>query len=306
MSKLITPYDQIVNVANIATRNSKHPQEVIPLAAVEKLRPSVEDGKKVLLIVIDMQNDFMPNGSLGVPGSDGDVKRLTQFMYDNMNGITDVMCSIDTHYPMQIFFPCMWADEKGKQPDPFTMITYDDCVAGKYRLIHGVPKKALECLKALKDAGKVGVFLWPYHCLAGTPGFSLESEFTNMLNFYAAAKGTKPELVFKGTDRYSEMYGIIKPEYNPGNFVNDRVLAAIEDYQEIYLAGEASSHCLLESGKQILEYYKARPEVTQRITILEDCTSPVTGFEQQATDAFEAFKRDFGIKVAKSTDISLV
>jgi hypothetical protein len=314
--KLKTKYEEVVNVANIASGLSGNAGGILSLAAKEGLRPSVNDGKRVLLIAIDIQNDFMPDiGSLPVPGAKEDVARLTRFMYDNMEGLTDVMCSIDTHYPMQIFHPAMWTGKNGGNPDPYTMITYDDVANGTWRITGGDPKVVSRCLKALAAAGKVGVLVWPYHCLIGTTGWALEQEFANMVHFHAHAKKSKPQFVFKGTDVYSEMYGIIEPEYNPQGFVNFQVLNAIagEDengqfkihYDEIYLAGEAASHCLLESGAQILNRFKDRLEVTQRITILEDCTSPVTGFEQQAKDAFENFKKTYGIKVAKSTDITL-
>ena len=48
----------------------------------------------------------MDNGALGVPGAHGDVERMTQFIYNNMDKITNIAVSIDTHTPHQIFHPC--------------------------------------------------------------------------------------------------------------------------------------------------------------------------------------------------------
>ena len=59
----------------------------------------------------------------------------------------------------------------------------------------------------------------------------------------------------------------------------------------------------MESVKQIAEHFANRPEVTQKITILEDCTSPIVGFETDTATAFANFKSTYGIKFAKSTDI---
>ena len=112
-------------------------------------------------------------------------------------------------------------------------------------------------------------------------------------------------MIAKGFDMYSEMYGIIKPEYNPNNLLNTSVLQAIEKHDQIFLAGQAASHCVAESGAQILEYFKDRPEITTRITLLKDCTSAVTGCEQMAADAFSRFESQFGVKVANSVDIQL-
>lgn len=301
-----TKYEQIIDVANIATKErTRDLASIITLAENESLPSASSDAKKVLLLVIDMQNDFMEDiGSLGVTGSKGDVERLTRWIYANMDKITQVMCSLDTHSVFQIFHPSWWADEQGNPPKPYTEITYDDVVNGRWRPMFSVPK-SINYVKNLENLGKKRLMIWPYHCLEGSDGASLENEFTNMLYFHATARKSKPITIQKGRDATTEMYGIIKAEYDPNNFVNEPVLKVIEDFDEIYIAGEASSHCVMESGKQILEYYKDRPDITQRITILEDCTSPVANCEQIAEDAFAAFKAQYGIRVAKSTDIIL-
>jgi nicotinamidase-related amidase len=113
-------------------------------------------------------------------------------------------------------------------------------------------------------------------------------------------------MVQKGTDPYSEMYGIIEPEFSESNFLNTPVLNAIEKFDAIYVAGEAASHCLMESVRQIATHFANRPEITQKITILEDCTSPIPGYEADTKAAFDMFKNTYGIKFAKSTDIQLV
>ena len=317
-----TKYEQIVNVASIASPKNQFSglignggsvqniptslQEVINLAEQENFVPAVDDAKKILLLSIDVQNDFMEDiGSLAVPGSKGDVERLTRWVYENMSGITQIMCSLDTHSPAQIFHPCWWQDENGNQPAPYTIITYDDVKNGKWKPVYGQPARSVEYLKHLEQDGKKQLCIWPYHCLAGSYGANLEGEFTKMVYFHSAARKSKPGLIQKGSDPYSEMYGIIKAEYDPNNFLNLPILNAMERFDEIYIAGEAASHCLMESGRQILEHFAGRPDITQRITILEDCTSPISGFEQVTKDAFESFKKTYGIKVMKSTDVKL-
>lgn len=302
-----TNYEQIINVANIATSEGvRDLPSIIALAEKESLPAATADAKKVLLLDIDMQNDFMEGiGSLAVPGSKGDVERLTRWIYSNIDKISQIMCSLDTHSAAQIFHPCWWEDENGNQPAPYTVITCDDVANGKWSPVYGKPARSLDYLKHLEVDGKKQLCIWPYHCLAGTYGANLEGEFTKMLYFHSATRKTKPALIQKGSDPYTEMYGIIKAEYDPSNFLNTPILNAIERFDEIYLAGEASSHCLMESGRQILEHFAGRPDVTQRITILEDCTSPIPGFEQATQNAFDAFKAQYGIRVAKTTDIQL-
>lgn len=300
-----TRYEEIVDVTKIATIYENNLSEVIQMAEKETLRPAIKDGKTALLLVIDLQNDFMEGiGSLAVPGSKGDVERLTSFLYNHMEDVTQVMCSLDTHYTTQIFHTIWWEDESGNHPDPYAIITYDDVSRGKYKPVIGELSKSLEYLKKLEENGKKKLCVWPYHCLAGSTGANLETEFTKMLYFHSVTRKSRPILIQKGTDPYSEMYGIIKPEYDHGkNFLNMVVLNAIEHFDEIYLAGEAASHCLIESGEQILEYYQNRPEITSKITILEDCTSPISGYEKETRDGFERLKATYGITVRKSTEI---
>ncbi len=325
---LNTKYEDIVHVEDIATGRFRHPSDAISMALSENnVHSANTDAQHVLLIGIDWQNDFVipdksqvpdgePYGSLSVPGAKGDIERWTRFIYDNLAKITRIMLSVDTHYPRQIFHRSMWCDENGAPVAPYTMITPADLASGKFRFVGGNPKKAMDCVNSLEKAGKGGVFIWPDHCIAGTPGWNLEAQLMQMVSFHSAARNVDPIFAFKGTDRYSEMYGILEPEYNPNGIVTKVILDAIASFDpstgdlqsmkwdKIIIGGEAGSHCLLESTKQILKRFKGYPEVTQRIYVLEDCTSPVAGFEQQMKDAFDEFKRQ-GANIVKSTDLIL-
>ena len=324
---LQTKYEDIVSVNDIATGGFRHSQEAIDAALQENVKAANTDAQRNLLIGIDFQNDFVipdksqvapgaPYGSLSVPGSKDDIERFTRFIYDNFEKITRVMLSVDTHYPQQIFHRMMWRDQDGKPVSPFTLITPDDIQQGKYRFVGGNPKKAKDCIDALAAAGKGGVFIWPDHCIIGTAGWNLEAQLMQMVTFHSAARNVDPIIVFKGTDRYSEMYGILEPEYNPNGIVTKQIIDAIASFDpqsgdlkdmkwdKIIIGGEAGSHCLLESTRQILQRFKGHPEIIQRVYILEDCTSPVTGFEQQMKDAFDEFKRQ-GANIVKSTEFSL-
>ena len=303
---LNTLYEQIVDVAKIATAgNTNRFAEVIALAEQEKLSPASADGQTTLLLVIDEQNDFMPNiGSLGVPGADADIARLTRWMYDNLGKITRVMCSLDTHYPAMIFHPLWWIDENNRHPDPFTIISQADVANGKWRAVYGAPGESLTYVTKLAELGRMQLCIWPYHCIEGGTGHNLEAEFANMLYFWSASRAIAPKLIKKGQDPRTEMYGIIRPEYNPRNWLNQPVLTAIEQNDRVVIAGEAASHCVAETCRQILEYFQGRPDVIQKIFILKDCTSPVAGFEQVATDALAEFAAK-GVQLVDSTNFTL-
>lgn len=300
-----TNFEQIVDVAQIGQHGEVDMNSLFSMAEQERFTAAIDDSPKRLLLCIDVQKDFIEGGALAVPGSIGDVERITRFIYNNMSGISKIMCSLDTHIAHQIFHPCWWANSAREHPDPYTIITYDDVVANNWRPVVGDPKDSLEYLKELEKvgAGKKQLCIWPYHCIKGTDGFTLENEFAKMVYFHSVARKSVNHMINKGEDPYSEMYGIIKPEFSQKNFINTPVLTAIEKYDEIYVVGEAASHCLMESVKQIAEHFANRPDVTQKITVLEDCTSPITGYEADTKAAFDKFKSSYGIKFAKSTDI---
>lgn len=300
-----TNYEQIVNVANIGKRCNTDINTIFKMAEKETSIPAENDTKRRLLLCIDVQNDFIEGGALPVPNSVKDVERLTRFIYNNLQDISCIACSMDTHMPYQIFHPCWWVDSKGEHPEPYTIITYQDVVNNRWKPIIGNPKDSLDYLEALENSkeGKKKLCIWPYHCIYGTDGNTLENEFAKMVYFHSVVRKTKNDIIQKGTEPYSEMYGIIKPEYSKTNFINTQVLTLIENYDEIYIAGEAASHCVMESVRQIAEYFSNRPEITKKITILEDCTSPITGYEDETKLAFANFKNLYGIKIANSLSI---
>lgn len=300
-------YEAIVDVEHIATH---HPipsmAQIIALGKDENVSEAATDTYKTLLLAIDVQQDFMePSGSLAVAGSQGDVARLTRWMYTNLAKLSQVMCSLDTHSIRQIFHADWWMDAAGNQPAPFTVITAADVLAGKWQARADNQARSLQYLQKLAETGQQQLCIWPYHCLEGTPGASLEGEFTKMLYFHAAARNSKPILVAKGQDPYTEMYGIIKAEYDPNNTVNHEVLDAVAIYDAIYIAGEASSHCVLASLSQILDYYADRRDISSRITVLMDCMSPIVGFEDVTAAQFALLSDRYGIQLRNSTDLIL-
>ncbi|KGE16214.1 hypothetical protein [Sphingobacterium deserti] len=300
-------YEEIVNIDHIASLGSNEDiNQILALGQTTANLPASQDTKRTLLLAIDVQNDFMEEiGSLAVAGSKDDVRRLTQWMYRNLSSLTQVICSLDCHSMMQIFHPIWWLDKDNKHPDPFTIITYEDVARGVWKATNGETDRSLEYLFNLESAGKKQLCIWPYHCLEGTEGAKLESEFTKMLYFHAAARNVRPRLVYKGQDPYTEMYGIIHAEYDKEGYVNKEVLDAIREFDAIYIAGQASSHCVLASAEQILAYFKDDRSITSRITILEDCMSPIAGFEENTKEKFNMLRERYGIKIRKSTDVVL-
>ncbi len=297
-----TAYTEIVNGNYIGSaENPIVLQEILKKADEEELCPSNQDQERVLFLGIDVQQDFMDHGALGVPGAHGDVERMTRFIYDYMEKISNIAVSMDTHTPHQIFHPCWWIDENGEHPAPYTVITLQDLDQGKYRALIN-PQASREYVKHLEQDAKKALCVWTYHCIQGTTGAALENQFANMVYFHSVAKKAVVQRLVKGQDPMSEMYGIIRPEYDTKGYMNLDFLNKLERFDKVIIAGEAKSHCVLESMKQILEYYETRPEVTEKVYVLEDCMSSIPGYEDMADQAFEEFRRRYRIHLVKSTD----
>jgi len=204
----------------------------------------------------------------------------------------------------QIFHPCWWIDENGNNPPPFTPITLADLNAGKYRAVVN-PIGSRDYVENLEKNGKKVLVVWTYHCLQGTSGCALENQFANMVYFHSVAKKSVVTRLVKGQDPLSEMYGIIKPEYDTKNYINIDFLNKLQQFDKVIIGGEASSHCVLESVRQILEYFHDKSEITQKISVLEDCMSPIQGFEKATEEAFDGFKKQYRINLIKSVDLKL-
>lgn len=300
-----TQYNEIVNVNSIGkAENPILMNDILRMANEEQLTPAAQNKERVLFLAIDVQQDFMDNGALGVPGAHGDVERMTQFIYNNMDKIANIAVSIDTHTPHQIFHPCWWVDENGNNPAPYTAITLADLDSGKWRAVIN-PSASRDYVEHLEKDGKKTLVVWSYHCLQGTTGAALENQFANMVYFHSVAKKAVTQRLVKGQDPMSEMYGIIKPEYDTKNYINIDFLNKLEKYDKIIISGEAKSHCVLESIKQMLEYYKDNLEVTKKVYILEDCMSVIPGFEDSTEQAFEDFKTTYHVNMVKSTEWGL-
>src|SRR5689334_11940382 len=88
-------------------------------ARTHELRPAAEDEHRVALVVVDVQNTFcVPGFELFVTGRSGhaavdDSRRLCEFIYRNLDSITQIVPTLDTHQATQIFHSVYLVDEDG-------------------------------------------------------------------------------------------------------------------------------------------------------------------------------------------------
>jgi len=278
-------------------------------AAAANLPPAAQDQQDVHLMLIDMQVDFChARGNLYVPGALADIRRTIEFIYRNAERITHISCSLDSHLPGQIFTPSWWIDQDGNHPAAFTIITWQDVQAGRWRPLVE-PQWSVEYVRQLEQGHKKQLCIWPYHVQIGSLGHALDPELWSAVFWHSLARRTQPFWLTKGSVPLTEHYSIIQPEVpvpdQPGGTRNQAFLEILERADYILIAGEAESHCVLETLEDLVEHFGQRPEVLKRIFLLRDCTSPVVhpeiDFHTIAMQRFAEFARQ-GVNFINSSD----
>jgi nicotinamidase-related amidase len=280
--------------------------------------PSARDGVRIAAFGIDCQVGFCtPGASLFVPGAVEDTQRTIAWLYANVERITTLFFSLDTHRVFQIFHPAWWTDERGARPAPFTTITHDDVKSGRWR-----PRRdresALEYTAKLEANGRYVLTVWPFHTLLGGISHALVPALVEAAIFHAVLRDEPTRFETKGIHELTESYSVLAPEVRDlggrsvGTF-NQTLFDALLAYDRVYVFGQAKSHCVLST----LEDLRARIVATDarlmgKIWILEDAMSPVApppidplppalDFPRVAAKAFDAL-RVAGMHVVKTSD----
>lgn len=297
-----TKLTDIVSFDLIGSSEVTRGHDILTAALNEELRPAAEDEERILLLGIDMQNDFMENGSLGVPGAHDDLKNALHFIYKHMSKITDIVLSIDTHIPQQIFHSAWWVDKDGNHPEPYTVITSENIRSGKWRALQ-YKEESLSYVEALEKLGKKQLLIWPYHCILGTFGHALESQFAQLVYFHSIARQSPVVSRLKGSNPLTEMYGLFKPEVSTEAETDFELLSQLKSYDKILILGQAKSHCVLESVGQMLDFFYGDRQQTEKIYVLEDCMSSISGFEEATEATFKEWEKTSGIHLVQSTEL---
>lgn len=245
------------------------------------IAPAQADTFKVAVFGIDCQVGFCtPGASLFVPGAVEDMQRATEFIYRNLDKITGLHFSLDTHRVFQIFHPAWWTDEKGAHPAPFSSIKYEDVRAGKWKPI-AHPKECLEYVRKLEAAGKYVLTVWPYHTLLGGLTHALVPAVMEASIFHGVARLNQTHFETKGTHAMTENYSVLSPEVRelggqPVGAFNAPFFKVLMDYDRVYVFGEAKSHCVLSTIADLQHEIQATDKaLMDKIYILEDAMSPV-------------------------------
>ena len=299
------------------------------------IQPATSDKNQICLLIIDAQNTFcLPEFELFVGGRSGsgavdDNLRLCEFIYRNLNAITTIAPTMDTHTAMQIFHPIFWINEAGEHPLPAaTSITLEYVQQGIWKVnpavAHSIAngnysalqKHALHYVKKLSEDGKYPLTIWPYHSMLGGIGHALVSAVEEAIFFHSIARNSQAVFEIKGGNPLTENYSVLRPEDldgPDGNSIAQKNASFIDKllaFDTIIIAGQAKSHCVAWTIDDLLTEILARdPNWAKKVYLLEDCTSPVVvpgvvDFTEQADAAFQRFAAA-GMNVVKSTQLIL-
>jgi nicotinamidase/pyrazinamidase len=273
--------------------------------------PAQDDREKTAVVLVDYQHDFVdPTGTLSVPGAQEDVARFLDWFYINAFRITTIYASLDTHVPFQIFFSAWWQDPRtGEHPQPFTAISAADVENGRWVPVIQ-PDWSRRYVQLLARQAKKDLMIWPHHTMQGTLGHMLVAPISEAIAWHSAARDTQPTYIVKGLTTRTEYYGIFGAEVpdpdDPSSALNIPLLDAVMQHDRVYIAGEAKSHCVLETERQLLAHFAGQPEILQRLHFLTDCTSsvqhPAIDFDALAEQALAAMQQQ-GARLVSSTDL---
>jgi nicotinamidase/pyrazinamidase len=262
--------------------------------------------QKTALLVIDAQNDFhdIPSATLPVPGAVADTQRIADFI--KKHNPSTIFASLDSHYSLDISHPSWWQNADGTPVGPFTMITSDDIKNGKY-VPRIDPTRSLNYVEALEANGEFAHFIWPEHCLIGSEGHALHPVFFSACKDWMNKNLKWVNFINKGVNPYTEHFGIFRANVplneDPSTQVNQGVFATLNNHDVIYLAGQARTHCVANSLRQMLQI---APQLANKIVVLEDAMSDVQGLPSDFytyVDGIYSEAKNAGVQIVKTTDI---
>lgn len=299
-------------------------------AKQHSIQPAAADLFRICFIAVDVQNSFcIPGFELYVGGRSGngaveDNQRLCHFLYRNLNVITQICPTMDTHLAMQIFHSVYLINDRGEHPEPFTLISEEDIEKGVWRFNPALCESLhvshdygqnhlLRYTKKLKETGKYELTVWPYHAMLGGIGHALVTAVEEAIFFHSIARSSQPDFYLKGDNPFTEHYSVLGPEVREGpkgeplGQKSEKTMQKLLEFDAVIIAGEAKSHCIAWTIDDLLNDILARDaDLVRKVYLLEDCTSPVVvpggvDYTERADDAFRKFARA-GMHVVRSTD----
>jgi nicotinamidase-related amidase len=246
-----------------------------------RIAPAAQDTLRIAAFGIDCQVGFCtPGASLFVDGAVEDTQRTLAWLYRNLDCITGLLFSLDTHRVFQIFHPAWWTDAQGQHPAPLSVITADQVRGGVWTPLRN-REACIEYCDKLEASGKYVLTIWPYHVLLGGISHALVPAIMEAAIFHSLVRQQQTHFEIKGEHPMTENYSVLSPEVQElggqsiGGF-NIPFFETLLGYDRVYVFGQAKSHCVRATLLDIRDRLLAsQPPLTHKIWILEDAMSSV-------------------------------
>jgi len=284
------------------------------------------------LLLIDVQKDFHPGGSLAIDSASEDAERITNIIRRSLKESTSIdrlVATMDSHHKLHIAHPKFWlSGADNEPPPPFTIISSRDIKTGKWKprpnlklpvgkdLVNGslmnsqydkegnldLVQYCIEYTSALEKKGRFQLCIWPEHCLIGTEGHQLVTNVQEAMDEWSDVTGGNIEFIMKGENLLTEMYSALQAEVpiSSATSYNQNFLNSLRQSERLYIVGQAMSHCVHYTTRDIVAKWPKSER--HKICVITDCMSPVPSFEKDA-EKFLQFLKDNGVKTCLAADV---
>lgn len=270
------------------------------------------------LFIIDPQNDFcdIPQAvlksqgvksapALAVSGAHQDMLRLAQFIQQMGALFNAITTTLDSHHELDVAHPGFWKKADGSPVMPFTVISKADFENGIYKVVQSdQSQKISHYLQKLEEQNRYQLMVWPTHCVMGSWGHQVHYSVLNALEQWQQNNQRSINWVAKGknifTEHYSAMQAEVPDSQDPETQLNLHLIKTLDQADEIYVAGQASSHCVKATIEHLVQYLPSKNY--GKIILLTDCMSAVTGFEKAQQDFF-ANMQSKGVQLQTTTQL---
>ena len=288
--------------------------------------------RKIDLVIIDPQNSFckvvpsdqqqvVHDGELCVPGAWEDMERVAALVTRLSDKLHEIHVTLDSHHPLHIAHPVYFRNvSDGSNPNPFTILREENGkIIGSAIDSNGNPydvgefvtslrselQETLDYLVALRTGGRYPHCIWPQHCLIGTPGHNVvQPLFDALFAWESKHIGAIVDFVTKGSNYRREHFSAVKAEVidneDDTTALNTDFINTVMAADEILLAGEALSHCLANTVRDMANSFKDDSFI-QKCVLLTDGSSNVPGFNGYGTDFINEMTAR-GMKTATCAD----
>jgi len=298
--------------------------------------PTTSISTRTTLLLVDVQKDFHPGGSLAIPTANDDARRIVRLIETHGSKIDRIVATLDSHHKLHIAHPCFWVDgtatttdgnnnnNNNRHPPPFTIISAQDVKDGKWKpranLALSLDKElttfdcatnadgslnlleyAKEYTTRLEAKGRFQLCIWPEHCLIGSDGHAIVNSVRKIMNDWSDATGGSVQFVMKGQNLLTEMYSALEADVpvSKETSFNQALQESLLQSDQLLVGGQAMSHCVNYTLRDIVDNWPQ--DKRKNITLLTDCGSAVPGFEA-AAEQFQVDMKAAGVRLATASE----